>query len=106
MHYDHIEQEIREALEKIPGRASNWGETEWTRNIKNELAKLGKKHRYHVYARDYDGVNGGEWLFDMTWLEYSEKEFLLDIPIVSFPKSEPHPKAVPGKLEISGGRSF
>ena len=46
----------------------------WTRQVKTELCKIGRRFGYSVYARANE-VNevhrdGGEWLYDVTWLEY------------------------------------
>ena len=44
----------------------------WTREVKTQLCKIGKCLGYSVYASgvDKDHRHGGEWLYDVTWLEY------------------------------------
>ena len=46
----------------------------WTEKVKTELCKIGRSFDYRVYARA-DEVHecerdGGEWLYDVTWIEY------------------------------------
>ena len=62
----------------------------WTRKVKTELCKIGKKFGYRVYARanevDEAHRDGGEWLYDVTWLEYKldrDDELLVDAPLVA-----------------------
>ena len=54
--------------------AKDEGDTVWTTKVKTELCKIGRRFGYSVYARanEVDEVyrDGGEWLYDVTWLEY------------------------------------
>ena len=46
--------------------------------VKTALCHIGRDDfRYHVYARDVDEecTNGGEWLYDVTWLEYGQPAY-------------------------------
>lgn len=60
----------------------------WTRVIKTELCRIGQdSFGYKVYA---SGVSrhrrdGGEWLYDVTWLQYetSGRGELIDAPMVA-----------------------
>ena len=66
--------------------------TEWNKAVKTELCKIGRRFGYSVYARSNE-VNkayrdGGEWLYDVTWLEYEkgtrgELVNLVDAPLVA-----------------------
>ena len=63
---------------------------EWTEAVKTKLCKIGRGFRYKVCA---SGVaecasNYGEWLYDVTWLEYGkgadgELANLVDAPLVA-----------------------
>lgn len=48
-------------------------DSEWTKAIKTELCRIGRSFGYEVYAKDVeeDEKDGGEWLYDVTWLEYN-----------------------------------
>jgi len=51
---------------------SDWTNPEWTKAVKTTLCRVGKDFGYSVWA---SGVNthdkdGGEWLYDVTWLRY------------------------------------
>ena len=66
--------------------------TEWNKAVKTELCKIGRRFGYSVYARSNE-VNKayrdeGEWLYDVTWLEYEkgargELVNLVDAPLVA-----------------------
>ena len=68
-----IMRAVQESLNKIEV-AKHESDKVWTRKVKTELCKTGKRFCYSVYARanDVDELhrNGGEWLYDVTWLEY------------------------------------
>ena len=61
-------------------------DSEWTKAIKTELCGIGQSFVYEVYAKDVeeDKKNGGEWLYDVTWLEYNRSGDgeLTDSPLV------------------------
>jgi len=73
-------------VEEIKSFISDFGEKakddrelydwQWTRHIKNGLCEIGKKQRYFVYASQCDDSDGGEWLFDITWLNYIKNDLL------------------------------
>ena len=63
-------------------------DTIWTKAVKTTLCKMGRdRFGYKVYARDVVNAykNGGEWLYDVTWLEHGrERDSLLtDVPLVA-----------------------
>ena len=61
-------------------------DSEWTKAIKTELCRIGRRFDYKVYAKDVeeDEKHGGEWLYDVTWLEYNRSSDgeLTDAPMV------------------------
>ena len=58
----------------------------WTKTIKTELCRIGRSFGYEVYAKDVeeDEKDGGEWLYDATWLGYNRSGDgeLTDSPLV------------------------
>ena len=64
---------VQKALDSLEVGKS-WTNKEWTPIVKTELCKIGRRFGYSVYARknEVDKVyrDGGEWLYDVTWLEY------------------------------------
>ena len=61
---------------------------DWGREVKTELCKIGKGLDYSVYASRVDEIHrdGGEWLYDVTWLEYKldcDDESLVDVHLVA-----------------------
>ena len=81
---DLIEAEIVEVLREAEERASKeeWSDSTWTREIKSSIARIGNRFNYAVYASSIPEAKGGEWLFDMTWIEQNRKGGLLSIPLV------------------------
>lgn len=65
---------------------NNWNRA-WTRAVKTELCSIGRKFGYKVYASPMKTVksDGGEWLYDVTWLEYEKSGDgeLTDAPLVA-----------------------
>lgn len=60
---------IRAGLDSLPLTLKDGGK-DWTKAVKTMLCELGQKLGYQVGA---SGLNFGygEWLYDVTWLEYS-----------------------------------
>lgn len=56
-----------------------WWGTEFTWAFSRCLCEIGRERNYHVGAR---GVGFGEWLYDVTWLDY-DSEHLLSVPLVA-----------------------
>ena len=47
------------------------GDGEWTKAFKTKLCEIGRGFGYKVCARDVEkAADYGEWLYDVTWLEY------------------------------------
>ncbi|TDM51399.1 hypothetical protein [Aliivibrio fischeri] len=72
----HVENIIKVLDEVVEDSKSNsWCDGDWTREIKNRLCNLGKEKRYWTYA-SAENSDGGEWLYDVTWLTYSNNRLL------------------------------
>lgn len=73
-----MEHEITEFLNTFGDEAKNkdWGDGEWTKRIKDGICSIGKSKRYWVYASQAQEADGGEWLFDLSWLNYSNKDLI------------------------------
>lgn len=65
----------------VDSKESTWTDAAWTKEIKNRLSGLGHEKKFLVYASSASGVDGGEWLYDLTWLNYSNKN-LIDVELV------------------------
>jgi hypothetical protein len=92
---DPLETEIVQAVFELPERArqEHWpGDTEWTRAVKISIARIGHHHGYAVCASGLAGIPElaagqcyGEWLYDLTFLEYREYEWgkaLARVPLI------------------------
>ena len=59
---------------------------EWTAAIKTALCDLGRTFQYWVYAHAAEipeaNRDGGEWLYDVTWLDYAGDD-LVNVPLVA-----------------------
>ena len=61
-------------------------DTVWTKTIKTKLCEIGQdRFGCKVGARDVDKDNRdyGEWLYDVTWLEYERDGLLIDAHLVA-----------------------
>lgn len=81
--------EIRGILDVIAqqakGQPKDWSpdeDGEWTRIIKQRIDDLGRKKDFATYANGviregidekYEKWHGGEWLYDLCWLDYGGK---------------------------------
>lgn len=63
------------------GINSDWSTSDWTRKIKNDLCRLGKEQGFWVYASSCDESHEGEWLYDITWLNY-DGEYIKNVELV------------------------
>ena len=80
---DIMVKRIRETLDAVGDKSrqekekqetNNLGNGWWTEKIKSDLAELAKEFNCKAYASSCENVYGGEWLYDMTWLEMEGKE--------------------------------
>ena len=70
---------VRGALSELCDRVDepDWQDADWTREVKQAIVRLAADAGQPVYASGTHGVAGGEWLYDLTWLDYSpEARFL------------------------------
>ena len=64
-------------------------DTIWTKAVKTKLCEIGRgRFGYRVHARtnevDEAYRDGGEWLYDVTWLEYEKSgRGLVDAPLIA-----------------------
>lgn len=70
VHDDGREQEVMKALEAVAEecRGKGLGDKEWTRRVKDALVPLGRARGCKCYASECS-ADGGEWLYDLTWLK-------------------------------------
>lgn len=57
-----------------------------TEEVKTCLCEIGRKKNYYVCASDVSNSDHGEWLYDVTWLEYvgdDPQNSLVKIPFVA-----------------------
>ena len=58
---------IRQGLDGLPLTLQD-STADWTKGIKTMLCKLGHKFGYQTYG----ALGRGEWLYDVTWMAYSQ----------------------------------
>ena len=76
MDADRIVDGVLSALEACDSmKYSGWIRGPWTRGVSTELCRAGKELDLSVWASrvDQKHKDGGEWLFDVTWLEYGSE---------------------------------
>ena len=64
-----IMRAVREALDNLEIDDPK-GDTEWTKAVKTKLCEIGRIFGCKVGAGGVDNPGYGEWLYDVTWLEY------------------------------------
>jgi hypothetical protein len=81
---DKLESAVVAAVDEVCARdqLKRWLNGQWTWQVKAALAEVGKLYCSESYSSGCDKVTGGEWLFDMTWLEYDKSGRLVRIPAV------------------------
>ena len=83
-----IMRAVREGLNSLEV-AKDKSNTEWTKAVKTELCKIGQdRFGCKVCASGVDKADFGEWLYDVTWLEYEKNDRgelvnLVDAPLVA-----------------------
>ena len=53
----------------------------WTEEIMTRLCNVGQEQDYYVCVSGVSESNRGEWLYDMTWLQYEGNQ-LMDVGLV------------------------
>ena len=80
---DQIMRAIREGLDSLEVTTSD----DWTKVVLTKLCKIGKDFRCEVGADsgkvDIENRNWGEWLYDVTWLEYDADGRVAAAPLVA-----------------------
>ena len=68
-----IMRKVQEHLNELEV-AKDESDEVWTKEVKTKLCKIGRRLGYSAYAKknevDSRYRDGGEWLYDVTWLEY------------------------------------
>ena len=88
-----IMRAVQKGLDSLPITADA-AHGKWNPAVKTELCKIGRdRFGYYVCARDVDETDcdQGEWLYDVTWLEYEKngrielkaRRKLVDAPLVA-----------------------
>ena len=55
---------------------------QWTEEIMTRLCEAGHTNEYYVRVSRVDDADDGEWLYDMTWLQYNGMQQLIDVKLV------------------------
>lgn len=70
--------EIKRELDACNAAMAGTGrsDTDWTREIKSRIARLGKSRSFYVCASGVESEcsDHGEWLYDLCWIEYVRLE--------------------------------
>jgi hypothetical protein len=74
-----LESRVESALDQLCRNPSerSWKNTGWTQRLKSGLIQLAHEAGYKAYASKAAGADGGEWLYDLTWLDYSTENRIL-----------------------------
>lgn len=80
--FKELEKEVKKVNEK---ERSAWGDTEWTNRVLTKLCRLGKSLHFSTWASGVSSeyAKGGEWLYDVTWLDSNDGIFLSSTPMVA-----------------------
>ena len=81
MNSENIIDAIQRGLDDLDV-SMNEGSAAWTAAINTGLCRAGKELDLWVYAASCDAADGGEWLYDVTWLEY-DGDFLTAAALVA-----------------------
>jgi hypothetical protein len=80
-----LECELVSYFNNLRGRAEmmGWGpDSAWTRGINTDIAKVGKRHGFLVFASRCDAdIDGPEWLYDHHWRMVNAAGDLVRIPL-------------------------
>ena len=80
---DQIMRAIREGLDSLELTTSD-GNSKWTNAIATKLCQIGQGFHLQAGAKvDEANRNWGEWLYDVTWLEYDEDGRVVAAPLVA-----------------------
>lgn len=64
---------------------SGFGRRDWTSYVKRDLATAGFREPYTCYtcASGVKTATSGEFLYDVCWLKYDEKEYLMEATLIA-----------------------
>ena len=80
---EQIMRAVREGLDSLELTTSD-GNAVWTKVIATKLCEIGQGFGFQVGAKvDKEKRNWGEWLYDVTWLEYDEDGRVVTAPLVA-----------------------
>ena len=86
MNPDKIIQEILKDFKTLKSTlADEWRQPIWTKAVLTSLCRAGSCLDFTVWAAHVDKQDktGGEWLYDVTWCEADDKNFLKSVPMVA-----------------------
>ncbi len=79
---DVVEHDVIAVLKKVAKNQDELSrDSDWTKEIKNGLIELGHRHGFKAYASSCEGSDGGEWLFDVCWLQLENKH-IRRVPLI------------------------
>ena len=77
-----IMRAIREGLDNLADSP-----TDWTKAVLTELCQIGQGFGFEVGAKknivNEENRDWGEWLYDVTWLEYDQDRRVIEAPLVA-----------------------
>ena len=78
---NQIMRAIQEGLDSLKGAPID----DWTKDVLTKLCKIGQGFGFQVGAAkvDKENRNWGEWLYDVTWLEYNAAGRVVAAPLVA-----------------------
>ena len=62
--------------------SANWRDGDWTRQIKAMCKAIAEERGYEIYASGLPNSAGGEWLYDVTMMRYSETNGIEELALV------------------------
>ena len=85
-----IMRAVREGLDNLEV-VKPWTDTKGSKAVKTKLCEIGREFKFKVGAKRNEVEKAyrdfGEWLYDVTWLEYEPKPFpdglLIDVHLVA-----------------------
>ena len=86
MNTDKIIQALLKEFKNLEDTdTSSWGKDQWTKAVLTTLCYVGRRFDSTTLASKVDDQfkKGGEWLYDVTWCEYDENDFLTSVPVVA-----------------------
>ena len=76
-------EDLKAALKKVCDKhraGAGLTDTQWTDRIKKEIGALAEPRGYDAYAVGLP--DGGEFLYDLCWLQYDKGGYLLRAPLI------------------------